>query len=102
MRTVDQSKWLPRAGVPKPASAGRGFSGPARAGRGERCRRHHRRGDSAGGAFSFRNANDAFAVNWGIAAVVYLFTAMLVVWLLGGMRRWRPRGQSSIRNQEVL
>jgi hypothetical protein len=54
------------------------------------------------GMFSLRNANDAIAVNWGIAAVVYLFVATLIVWLLGGTRRWRPRGRTYIRNEEVL
>jgi hypothetical protein len=54
------------------------------------------------GMFSFRNANDAIAVNWGIAAVVYLFAGMLIVWLLGGTRRWHQRGRSYVRNQEVI
>jgi hypothetical protein len=39
------------------------------------------------GMFSFRNANTAVAVNWGIAAVVYLFVGVLVVRLIGGTRR---------------
>jgi hypothetical protein len=39
------------------------------------------------GMFSFRNANTAVAVNWGIAAVVYLFVGVLVARLIGGTRR---------------
>jgi hypothetical protein len=39
------------------------------------------------GMFSFRNANTAVAVNWGIAAVVYLFAGVLVARLIGGTRR---------------
>ena len=35
------------------------------------------------GIFSFHNANVAIAVNWGIAAVVYLFVAGLIARLLG-------------------
>jgi chromate transport protein ChrA len=54
------------------------------------------------GMFSFRNANDAIAVNWGIAAVVYLFAAMLIVWLLGGTRRWRPQRRRYVSDQEAL
>jgi hypothetical protein len=54
------------------------------------------------GMFSFRNANDAIAVNWGIAAVVYLFAAMLIVWLLGGTRRWRPQMRPYVSDQEAL
>jgi hypothetical protein len=51
------------------------------------------------GMFSFRSANTAIAVNWGIAAVVYLFMGAVIVRLLGGRHRY-PRGRSSIRNQE--
>jgi uncharacterized membrane protein YdcZ (DUF606 family) len=39
------------------------------------------------GMFSFRNANTAIAVNWGIAAVVYLFAGVLIARLIGGRRR---------------
>jgi hypothetical protein len=39
------------------------------------------------GMFSFHNANDAIAVNWGIAAVVYLFAGVLIARLIGGTRR---------------
>jgi hypothetical protein len=53
------------------------------------------------GMFSFHSANTAVAVNWGIAAVVYLFVGVVIVRLLGGTYRY-PRGRSSIRNQEVL
>jgi hypothetical protein len=35
------------------------------------------------GMFSFHSANDAIAVNWGIAAVVYLIVGGLVARLLG-------------------
>jgi hypothetical protein len=39
------------------------------------------------GMFSFHSANDAIAVNWGIAAVVYLFAGVLIARLIGGTRR---------------
>ena len=52
------------------------------------------------GMFSFRNANTAIAVNWGIAAVVYLLVGGLISRLLGGTHRY-PLERSSIRNQEV-
>jgi hypothetical protein len=52
------------------------------------------------GVFSFRNANTAIAVNWGVAAVVYLFVGVVIVRLLGGTYRY-PRRRSSIDNQEV-
>jgi hypothetical protein len=39
------------------------------------------------GMFSFDNANDAIAVNWGIAAIVYLFIGGLIVRLIGRARR---------------
>jgi len=39
------------------------------------------------GMFSFHSANDAIAVNWGIAAVVYLFAGLLIARLIGGTRR---------------
>jgi hypothetical protein len=54
------------------------------------------------GMFSFRNANDAIAVNWGIAAIVYLLAGMLIARLLGGTRRWRPARRSYIDNREVI
>jgi hypothetical protein len=53
------------------------------------------------GMFSFHSATAAIAVNWGIAAVVYLFVGVLIVRLLGGANRY-PRRSSSIRNQEGL
>jgi hypothetical protein len=40
-----------------------------------------------GGIFSFRNAHVAIAVNWGIAAVVYLFIGGLIARLLGRSHR---------------
>jgi hypothetical protein len=39
------------------------------------------------GMFNFHNAHTAIAVNWGIAAVVYLFAGLLVARLIGGTRR---------------
>jgi hypothetical protein len=42
------------------------------------------------GMFTFHSANDAIAVNWGIAAVVYLFVGVLIARLIGGTRRERP------------
>jgi len=39
------------------------------------------------GIFSFHNAHTAVAVNWGIAAVVYLFIGGLIARLLGRSRR---------------
>jgi hypothetical protein len=52
------------------------------------------------GIFSFHNANTAIAVNWGIAAVVYLFVAVLIVRVLGGAYPYARR-RTSIENQEV-
>jgi hypothetical protein len=42
------------------------------------------------GMFSFHDARTAVAVNWGIAAVVYLFVGELIARLISGTRRWRP------------
>ena len=53
------------------------------------------------GMFSFHSANAAIAVNWGIAAVVYLLVGVLIARLIGGTHRY-PLGRSSIRNQEGL
>ena len=39
------------------------------------------------GMFSFHSANDAIAVNWGIAAVVYLFVGVLIARLIGRTHR---------------
>jgi len=39
------------------------------------------------GMFSFHNAHTAIAVNWGIAAVVYLFAGALVARLIGRTHR---------------
>jgi hypothetical protein len=41
------------------------------------------------GMFSFHNANTAIAVNWGIAAAVYLLVGGLIVRLIGGTRPGR-------------
>jgi hypothetical protein len=38
------------------------------------------------GMFSFHSANTAIAVNWGIAAVVYLFAGGLIARLVGGTK----------------
>ena len=40
------------------------------------------------GMFSFHSANAAIAVNWGIAAVVYLIVGGLIARLLGGTGRF--------------
>jgi uncharacterized protein involved in cysteine biosynthesis len=58
------------------------------------------------GIFSFHSANAAIAVNWGIAAVVYLLVAGLIVWLLSGTYRNRTYRNGTYRggtypNQEV-
>ena len=53
------------------------------------------------GMFSFRSANDATAVNWGIAAVVYLIVGGLIARLIGPTQRDRPLGRSSYPNQEI-
>jgi hypothetical protein len=39
------------------------------------------------GMFSFHNADIAVAVNWGIAAIVYLIVGGLIARLLGGLAR---------------
>ena len=39
------------------------------------------------GMFSFHSANTAIAVNWGIAAIVYVIVGGLIVRLLGGAHR---------------
>jgi hypothetical protein len=39
------------------------------------------------GMFSFHNAHAAIAVNWGIAAIVYLFIGGLITQLLGRTHR---------------
>jgi hypothetical protein len=39
------------------------------------------------GMFSFHNANVAIAVNWGIAAVFYLFVGGLIARLIGRIHR---------------
>ena len=43
------------------------------------------------GMFSFHSANVAIAVNWGIAAVVYLIVGGLIARLLGRTRRYHTR-----------
>jgi hypothetical protein len=53
------------------------------------------------GMFSFHSANTAIAVNWGIAAVVYLLVGGLIARLIGRSHRY-PRERSSIRNQEGI
>lgn len=53
------------------------------------------------GMFSFHSANTAIAVNWGIAAVVYLIVGGLIVRLLGRTYRERPGRRSSYSNEEL-
>jgi hypothetical protein len=53
------------------------------------------------GIFSFHSANTAIAVNWGIAAVVYLIVGGLIVRLLGSTYRDRPGRRSSYPNEEI-
>jgi hypothetical protein len=53
------------------------------------------------GMFSFHSANDAIAVNWGIAAFVYLIVGGLVARLFSASARNRGLGRSSYPNQEV-
>jgi hypothetical protein len=53
------------------------------------------------GMFSFRSANDAIAVNWGIAAVVYLIVGGLIARLFGATHRDRPLRRSSYSDQEI-
>jgi hypothetical protein len=43
------------------------------------------------GLFSFRSAHTAIAVNWGIAAVVYLLIGGLIARLLGRNHRYHTR-----------
>jgi hypothetical protein len=45
------------------------------------------------GMFSFHSANVAIAVNWGIAAVVYLLVAGLIARLIGGTQIRRANDQ---------
>jgi hypothetical protein len=45
------------------------------------------------GMFSFHSANTAIAVNWGIAAVVYLIVGGLIVRLIGGTQIRRTHDQ---------
>jgi hypothetical protein len=53
------------------------------------------------GMFSFHSANTAIAVNWGIAAVVYLIVGGLIVRLLGRTYRDHPGRRSSYSNEEI-
>jgi hypothetical protein len=45
------------------------------------------------GMFSFHSANVAIAVNWGIAAVVYLLVGGLIARLIGGTQIRRAHDQ---------
>jgi hypothetical protein len=45
------------------------------------------------GMFSFHSANTAIAVNWGIAAVVYLLVGGLIARLIGGTQTRRTHDQ---------
>jgi uncharacterized Tic20 family protein len=51
------------------------------------------------GMFSFKNPNDAIAVNWGIAAVVYVLVAALIALLIG---RTKPETVSERNVSESL
>jgi hypothetical protein len=54
------------------------------------------------GMFSFRHPRVAVAVNWGIAAVIYLFAGGLISRFIVRSHNWRPgAGPSSIPSQEV-
>jgi hypothetical protein len=53
------------------------------------------------GMFSFHSANTAIAVNWGIAAVVYLIVGGLIVRLLRRTYRDRTGRRSSYSNEEI-
>jgi hypothetical protein len=53
------------------------------------------------GMFSFHSANTAIAVNWGIAAVVYLIVGGLIVRLLGRTYHDRPARHSPYSNEET-
>jgi hypothetical protein len=54
------------------------------------------------GMFSFHRARVAVAVNWGIAAVIYLFAGGLIARLIGRSHNWRPLARRpSISNQEA-
>jgi hypothetical protein len=52
------------------------------------------------GMFSFHRARVALAVNWGIAAVIYLFAGGLIARLISRSHNGRPLGSPSIRDQE--
>jgi hypothetical protein len=51
------------------------------------------------GMFSFKNPKDAIAVNWGIAAVVYVLVAALIALLIG---RTKPETVSERNVSESL
>ena len=53
------------------------------------------------GMFSFHSANAAIAVNWGIAAVVYLLVGGLIARLIGGTRRGGTHRSGTYPNQEI-
>jgi uncharacterized protein involved in cysteine biosynthesis len=50
------------------------------------------------GMFGFHSANAAIAVNWGIAAVVYLIVGGLIVWMLSGVYRTRTNRSGTYRS----
>ena len=54
-----------------------------------------------GGMFSFRRTHVALAVNWGIAAAVYLLVGALIIRLIGGAHRHRALS-TSYSHQEGL
>jgi hypothetical protein len=53
------------------------------------------------GMFSFHSANTAIAVNWGIAAVVYLIVGGLIVRLLGSAHRSGTYRSDTYPNEEI-
>lgn len=54
------------------------------------------------GMFRFHSAKTAIAVNWGIAALVYLIVGGLIVRLLGRTYRDRSGGRSSYPSEELV
>jgi hypothetical protein len=52
------------------------------------------------GMFGFHRARVAVAVNWGIAAVIYLFAAGLIARLISRSHNGRPLGSPPFGNQE--
>ena len=54
------------------------------------------------GMFGFRRARVTVAVNWGIAAVIYLFAGGLIARAIGRSHKWRTLGgRRSAPNEEA-